>query len=194
MGECINSNGTTLFGFVTIGQHVVFYQKVLSCGKLERTQTEPFHWWNSAGSIQQYFDYFKVNIPICPIFVSISTTLAMASSSISSYANPNMSSSTGGVASYTVANLVNYAMTSSSTSGVARASPATLALDRSSPYVNISIPVPDFYVKNGQYFSGDGNPLLECPKNVWVYNERGWSDTGREKKWRYWDGKKVSYQ
>lgn len=52
-----------------------------------------------------------------------------------------------------------------------------------------------YYVHDKQYFLYDhGQHILQpgCPKNVWVFNKNGWSDSNG-KKWRYWDGKKVTY-
>src|ERR1700709_2493027 len=44
MTETTNDNGTTLFGFVGKGFHVVFYKKVIPSGKLEALHQEPLHW------------------------------------------------------------------------------------------------------------------------------------------------------
>ncbi|KAI9742590.1 MAG: hypothetical protein M1818_003731 [Claussenomyces sp. TS43310] len=54
---------------------------------------------------------------------------------------------------------------------------------------------PYYYVKDRQYFLYDaGKDVLQAhkPRNVWVLNEKGWTD-GNGMKWRYWDGKTIGY-
>lgn len=55
---------------------------------------------------------------------------------------------------------------------------------------------PYYYVQDRvhyYYANGTSTRLADRPKNVWVLNENGWADTNRQKKWRYWDGRTVSF-
>ena len=61
--ESTNPNNTTLFGFVGIGDSVKFYKKLLPKGPLVQLHSNPLHWEFDAPSIQEKFEYFKVNIP-----------------------------------------------------------------------------------------------------------------------------------
>jgi len=66
MSESNNPDGTTLFGAVGIGHHVVFYNKELPRGRLQATQTRPFHLLTDAPEVQGYFDYYKLHVPQWP--------------------------------------------------------------------------------------------------------------------------------
>jgi hypothetical protein len=66
MSESNNPDGTTLFGAVGIGHHVVFYNKELPRGRLQTIQTRPFHLLTDAPKVQEYFDYYKLHIPQWP--------------------------------------------------------------------------------------------------------------------------------
>jgi hypothetical protein len=66
MSESNNPDGTTLFGAVGIGHHVVFYHKKLPHGNLTTTQTQPFHILTDVARVQEYFYYHKSNIPQPP--------------------------------------------------------------------------------------------------------------------------------
>lgn len=52
-----------------------------------------------------------------------------------------------------------------------------------------------YYVRDNQYFLSESEETIllpGCPKNVWVFNEKGWA-LNRSAKWRLWDGKSVQY-
>ncbi len=66
MSESNNPDGTTLFGAVGIGHHVVFYSKELPKGRLQTTQPRPFHLLTDAPNVQEYFDYYKLHVPQWP--------------------------------------------------------------------------------------------------------------------------------
>jgi hypothetical protein len=66
MSESNNPDGTTLFGAVGIGHHVVFYSKELPKGRLQTTQTRPFHLLTDAPKVQEHFDYYKLHVPQWP--------------------------------------------------------------------------------------------------------------------------------
>lgn len=62
--------------------------------------------------------------------------------------------------------------------------------------VQEKLPNKYYSVRDGQYYYTDeGNvvALPERPENVWVYNENGWKDTQRQKKWRLSNGGKTEY-
>ncbi|KAG9231499.1 hypothetical protein BJ875DRAFT_498264 [Amylocarpus encephaloides] len=98
---------------------------------------------------------------------SYSTVTATSSYGGASSANPAMASSSGGVGTATVA--------------------AVSPQDE--------LPKQYFYVYEGTYYYCDGGNVtkVDPPKNQWVLNQNGWKDTGRTKKWRFWDGRVISY-
>jgi hypothetical protein len=54
-----------------------------------------------------------------------------------------------------------------------------------------------YYVEDSQHFNNNNRSATiveQYPRREWVYNAKGRSDTGRTKFWRYWDGKKISYE
>jgi hypothetical protein len=55
---------------------------------------------------------------------------------------------------------------------------------------------PYYFVENGKYYywNTQNTTQVDRPKNVWVKNEKGWSETNRTQFWRYWDGTNISYQ
>lgn len=52
------------------------------------------------------------------------------------------------------------------------------------------------FVQEGKnYRFADGKAVeIDRPQKEWVYNDKGWKDTGRRKKWRYVDGNQISYR
>jgi hypothetical protein len=174
MGESTNPSNTTLFGAVGIGAYVVFYRKILPGGDLVAFHPQPLHWEIQAVTIQGYFDYFKQNIPKD---LSSATTLPSTSS-----ANQVASSSYGAAPG-------TAAPPSSVSQGAASANPTAVAAESSLPNSYYFVKDQKHYFKSGENVT----PVAERPKNQWVYNEIGWKDTGREKLWRYWDGKDLSY-
>ncbi|TVY14152.1 hypothetical protein LARI1_G007779 [Lachnellula arida] len=56
-------------------------------------------------------------------------------------------------------------------------------------------PLKYYFVRDGKYYLNDNGKVdpSERPSHKWVYNENGWKDTQRQKKWRY-GGKQVSYK
>ncbi|TVY86968.1 hypothetical protein LAWI1_G006884 [Lachnellula willkommii] len=56
-------------------------------------------------------------------------------------------------------------------------------------------PLKYYYVRDGEYYLNDNGKVDPCerPSHKLVYNENGWKDTQRRKKWRY-AGKQVSYK
>lgn len=59
-----------------------------------------------------------------------------------------------------------------------------------------STQAPYYFVRGKIYYyfaNGKNTPLSERPKNVWVFNENGWSESIEGQKWRIWDGRSVSY-
>jgi len=63
MTESSNPDGTTLFGAVGIEAFVKFYKKVLPNGALESFHSDPLHLETDAKTVQEYFDFFKLNVP-----------------------------------------------------------------------------------------------------------------------------------
>ena len=55
---------------------------------------------------------------------------------------------------------------------------------------------PYYYVHEGKYYywNTQESSEVDLPQDVWVKNANGWSETNREKYWRFWDGKKTFYQ
>lgn len=53
-----------------------------------------------------------------------------------------------------------------------------------------------YFVQDEKYYRCvNGKAVrVERPQQTWVYNEKGWKDTGRQKKWRYAAGSNVSYR
>jgi hypothetical protein len=57
-------------------------------------------------------------------------------------------------------------------------------------------PAPYYCVEQGRYYyraNGQSTRLPAFPSNVWVYNERGWQDSGYTKKWCRWTGSSYEY-
>jgi hypothetical protein len=63
MVESNNPDGSTLFGGVGIGFHVVFFEKVLPRHKLKIICERPLHWWDDALIIQPLFNWIKEHVP-----------------------------------------------------------------------------------------------------------------------------------
>src|SRR6266536_1611538 len=66
LGESTNLDNTTLFGAVGIRDYVQFYKKLLPRGNLMSLHSQPLHWETDAKAVQEFFNYFKVNIPRMP--------------------------------------------------------------------------------------------------------------------------------
>jgi len=66
MAESNNPDGSTLFGGVGLGFHVVFFEKVLPRNKLKIICERPLHWWDDAATIQPFFNWMKENVPTSP--------------------------------------------------------------------------------------------------------------------------------
>jgi hypothetical protein len=179
IAESTNPDGTTLFGAVGIGKHVQFYQRVLPRGELQSTHTKPLHLEYDVATVQQYFDHFKRNIP-----QSYTRTLQAplaANSSAGSFTQVGVSSSYSSVEPIPDVSTESEAYGSSSFAGASQNQP----------------PEQYYYVQDSNYFlydQGSHIPQPGRPKNVWVLNENGWSDTGRTKQWRFWDGKNIRYE
>ena len=94
------------------------------------------------------------------------------------------------------------ASTSYSYEGTSSAYPSVVSMSNiSSSYepktsTQAGLPEQYYYVKDKTYYFYDGVQHIRkypCPKNVWVLNENGWSETDRKKKWRSHDGKHSTY-
>jgi len=62
---------------------------------------------------------------------------------------------------------------------------------------DISIPDPCYFIRDSKYYYQGDKTIsgpYDCPKDEWVYSENGWQDAQQTQKWRYWDGKDVSYR
>ena len=66
MAESTNPEGSTLFGMVGIGKHVVFYERVLPRHKLKLLVDRPLHWWDDYLTIQYWFNYTKEHVTKIP--------------------------------------------------------------------------------------------------------------------------------
>ncbi|KAL5325339.1 hypothetical protein ACEPPN_006464 [Leptodophora sp. 'Broadleaf-Isolate-01'] len=63
MAQSPNPSGSTLYGAVGMGCHVMFYHRVLPEGKITSLHSNPLHVINDAAAVQQQFNYTKENVP-----------------------------------------------------------------------------------------------------------------------------------
>jgi len=100
------------------------------------------------------------------------------------------STSRGNAVGYTA----QYSLPSGGNSSTSAAGPSTNFPQSS--INNTSTQAPYYFVRDKIYYyfaNGENTILSERPKNVWVFNENGWSQSSQGQKWRFWDGRSVSY-
>jgi len=177
MAESGNPDGSTLFGFVGIGKHVVFYERILPRGGLKPLHDQPLHWWDNAQTIQQWFDFFKTHIP---------TSLAAGPSATIPVSSPQAAPAAGSSAAVPV---------SSPQAAPAAGLSMAASLQLAEPSQE-GLPPQYYFVRDSKYYFSDKGKVLSVarPKNEWVYNKFGWNETNRQKFWRLADGKDTFYK
>jgi hypothetical protein len=176
--ESTNKKKTILFGAVGIGEHVQFYEYVLPKGPRTAMHSAPYHLIRDAQSVQQYFNYFKVNVAKSAQGPALQATSGTPVSSVPS-AGYGASSGSGASSSAPPATYtVSYG-----------SGEASIPQRSESPSPTSTGHLPDrfIFVVDGEYWLNDNGNTTSTNRpggEQWVYNEMGWKATNREFRWR----------